>query len=321
MRIPAILTTLTLLTLAACGDKSPTESNWQPAYDCSAQASNGNPTFCDFVQFNQLGYILGKHRNSLHTDIYQEMCASAGPAVVGVTRTFSWEDRNSNGAFEPGIDSPMLQSGYPFADFDEDGLYDGVADYEYVMLKWTRRYGIDYASMSLAPQQKAYEVTVADGRQFYLPAVPFEWSAAFDSISFTLRNEGLYVSGFGGIGENSLLLLDTGVIVAVDSLQVTQELLNDSTADSIRYRQWVSTSESLTVGGIVYDDLLHLKLRGEKTTLVGETVVVQNWLWHFYFQEDEGLLAIIGRDTNGPVHEYYFDKKYDKIPLPMTLAP
>ncbi len=81
--------------------------------------------------------------------------------------------------------------------------------------------------------------------------------------------------------------------------------------DSTLYRRTIINNATFEFDGILYDSLLQIRL--DDGWINGDSTVVCQLEWDFYFKQEHGIFALVTGS-----HRVCFPVRYDTIPLPMT---
>lgn len=195
----------------------------------------------------------------------------------------------------------------PYADFNQNGQWDEVTDYNTNMAKCSTEVISENAFYHGFVQVDSLYYFLSDsGFHYYLTGQNRLQNSIYSFNFMELIDSGLVFSN----GQWKYKLLDTGLIIS-DSVYVIDTAIDLFVAQFEIGRRTL-TGESLTIDGKLYNDLVRITV----SYLNGRGS--DDDVWDFYFDHDLGLIAMhIFEDF---FHNYvwiYFDARIDTIPLPM----
>lgn len=214
---------------------------------------------------------------------------------------FSWRDKESTYIY-----------GFPFCDFNENGVPDTNITFDYRMIIFKKSIISDSQTIIFADKwhgQDWYRFVSDSGYVYRYPSSDPPKANSLPSFSFILTPGGLYFKE----GSNVLQpkIIDTGKIV----------YMNDSLADSASYNSYtrgffrtITPDQDLEFDGTIYHDLLMITII---TEIMGSHT---DPCYIFYFDRESGLIYLRYGDLLQKENEVeiYFEKHYDTLPLPMT---
>jgi hypothetical protein len=240
-------------------------------------------------------------RNSSYTPPWPHYWVSPLPFDdLDGNNEFSWRDKESSYIF-----------GFPFCDFNENGIHDTNITYDYNMIQFTESVVSDSETIIYINKRlnEDWYRFVSDSGFVYRYPSSDPWKAnAQVSFNFILRPDGIY---FNDGGNYLPKILDTGKII----------YMNDSLADSAFYYDFargfyktVVPDQNLEIDGVIYEDLLSINIISEYKGIHTDPSYL------FYFDRDQGLIYLRYGNLlqNKDEVKIYFEKSYDTLPLPMT---
>lgn len=233
-----------------------------------------------------------------------------------------FDDIDNNGTCrqEPGANQGAWVPGVPFCDYNGNGVFDSLPEFDHQMVQLVLTdSGTSYREYHYFPRDSAWQF-VSDSQITYVipPGDPFgpENHDTIPLLDFEVDDSGLtYIDRAHDIW--FFHVLETG---SNQTGKVYDSVLWFSGGiQRPRFNKTVSFGVSLAVGNGTLHNLVRVRY-DKPIYLHDEFEELYSYTWReFYFSKSAGLVAVIMfPERGGDIYRYYFDTRYDNLPVEMT---
>ncbi len=308
-------------------------SNWGEYVLCDRSLGesftdvNGNGVYDEGIDI----FIISNRPDNQDIDRNSRYTYPDEPWVPGIP----FDDVDGDGEFDSigSInDYYAYENGKPFCDYNGNGIHDDTLGFTYTLLKCSTFTSGNMIEYFFYKYPKCfYSYTSDSGKNYWLPTNSALFNSFCDDLGqpcsqpfsnpvFKISDSGLCVYIKESFGQTyiigDILLLDSGKI-NLSGVAKRVIFCHSSYTDTVEFSRTNSINQSLEIGDTIFKDLL--KVRFDSAIVLNTGMYIPGRFFEFYFSLELGLIAYrISVDDQQRIREYYFDIRYETLPIPMT---